>query len=179
MGGAYQSAMDVVYRISIWIAGLALIVMTVIIPIGVFNRYVLGTGSQWPEPLAILCMVVFTFIGAAASYRAGVHIAVTMVTERVPERFRPPLLYLVDVLMAALSVFIMIYGWNLCMVTWDQSIAEFPMLSVGVTYLPLPVGAAITLLFVIEQFFFGPQKDRALVRKGNPSSDEIQAGGDA
>ena len=83
--------MDFVYR-CIWISGLALIVMTVVIPIGVFNRYVLGTGSQWPEPLAILCMVVFTFIGAAASYRAGVHIAVTMVTDRVPERFRRILL---------------------------------------------------------------------------------------
>jgi TRAP-type C4-dicarboxylate transport system permease small subunit len=30
----------------------------------VFTRYVLGTGSQWPEPIAILLMVVFTFIGA-------------------------------------------------------------------------------------------------------------------
>ena len=65
------------------------------------------------------------------------------------------------------------------MVTWDQSIAEFPALSVGLTYLPLPVGAAVTLLFVIEQFFFGPQKNRPLVRKGDPGSDELHAGGDA
>jgi TRAP-type C4-dicarboxylate transport system permease small subunit len=170
-------AMDVLYLASIWISGLALLVMTIVIPIGVFNRYVLGTGSQWPEPLAILCMVVFTFLGAAASYRAGVHIAVTMLTDRVPEQYRPALTYVVDALMAALSVFIIIYGIELCKVTWNQTIAEFPTLSVGVTYLPLPVGAAVTLLFVIEQFFYGSQMHRPLVRKGDPSSEEIKVGG--
>ena len=55
--------------------------MSLIIPWGVFTRYVLGTGSQWPEPIAILLMMVFTFVGAAASYRAGAHIAVDMFTD--------------------------------------------------------------------------------------------------
>ena len=40
--------------------------------------------------------------------------------------------------------------------TWHQSIAEFPFLSVGVTYLPIPVGGAITLLFVLERVLIGP-----------------------
>ena len=70
-----------------------------------------------------------------------------------------------------------VYGWALCQVTWNQTIAEFPALSVGVTYLPLPVGAAVTLLFVIEQFFFGSQMHRPLVRKGDPSSEEVNLGG--
>ena len=56
--------------------------MSLIIPVGVFTRYVLGYGAQWPEPIAILLMVVFTFIGAAAAYRAGGHIAVAMLTDR-------------------------------------------------------------------------------------------------
>jgi TRAP-type C4-dicarboxylate transport system permease small subunit len=179
MRETYVRAMDVVYLASIWMSGLALIVMTIVIPIGVFNRYVMGSGSQWPEPLAILCMVVFTFLGAAASYRAGVHIAVTMVTDRVPEQYRSALTLVVDALMAALCVFMIVYGWALCQVTWNQTIAEFPALSVGVTYLPLPVGAAVTLLFVIEQFFFGSQMHRPLVRKGDPSSEEVNLGGKA
>ena len=39
-------------------------------------------------------------------------------------------------------------GW--CKATWHNTIAEFPFLSVGVTYLPIPIGGAITLLFIIE-----------------------------
>lgn len=179
MRNSIPRALDALYLACMWISGLALIVMTVAIPIGVFNRYVLGKGSQWPEPMAILCMVVFTFVGAAAAYRAGSHIAVTMITDRVPPKFQAVLIRLVDVLMVALCVFMIVYGSQLCQITWNQTIADFPALSVGVTYLPLPVGAAVTLLFVIEQFFLGPQALRPIVRKGNPGAEEINVGGEA
>jgi TRAP-type C4-dicarboxylate transport system permease small subunit len=49
---------------------------------------VLGFGAQWPEPIAILLMVIFTFVGAAAAYRAGAHIAVAMLTDRLPAALR-------------------------------------------------------------------------------------------
>jgi TRAP-type C4-dicarboxylate transport system permease small subunit len=75
---------DTLYLACIWVAGLSVFVMCPDHPWGVFARYVLGTGSSWPEPIAILLMVVFTFIGAAASYRAGAHIAVAMLTDRMP-----------------------------------------------------------------------------------------------
>ena len=79
---------DALYLACLWIAGIAIVVMSVIIPWGIFTRYVLGTGSQWPEPVAILMMVVFTFLGAAVSYRAGAHIAVAMLTDRLPAAAR-------------------------------------------------------------------------------------------
>jgi TRAP-type C4-dicarboxylate transport system permease small subunit len=156
--------LDIVYLACIWIAGAAIIVMTIIIPWGVLNRYVFGRGSDWPEPVAILCMVVFTFIGAAASYRAGRHIAVTMLTDRVPPSWRLPLMWIVDVLMALLALFILVWGTKLCIGTWNQSVGAFPVLKVGVTYLPLPIGSAVTLLFVIERMIAGPQTERAVVQ---------------
>lgn len=57
-------------------------------PIGIFARYVLNNALSWPEPVAILCMVTFTFIGAAVSYRAGSHIAVSMVIDRLGDASR-------------------------------------------------------------------------------------------
>ena len=80
---------DRLYLACIWIAGISIIVMSFIIPWGIFTRYVLGTGSQWPEPIAIMLMVVFTFMGAAAGYRANAHISVAMVTDRLPAAVRP------------------------------------------------------------------------------------------
>jgi TRAP-type C4-dicarboxylate transport system permease small subunit len=35
--------------------------------------------------------------------------------------------------------------------TWYNSIAEFPDLSAGVTYMPIPVAGVVMLLFVIER----------------------------
>ena len=38
--------------------------------------------------------------------------------------------------------------------------AEFPWLSVGVVYMPIPLGGLLTLLFIIEKIWLGePPKD--------------------
>jgi len=130
MGECYSSVMDFLYRVSMWIAGIALLVMVAIIPIGIFARYVLNNALSWPEPVAILCMVTFTFIGAAVSYRAGSHIAVSMVIDRL---------------------------------------GDASLLSAGQNYLPLPIGSAITLLFIAEKIFRGPQYQRPVVMLGSTS----------
>ncbi|MBU1565468.1 MAG: TRAP transporter small permease [Proteobacteria bacterium] len=171
--------MDWLYRLCIWISGFSLLIMTIVIPIGIFNRYVLGHGSMWPEPLAILCMIIFTFVGAAASYRAGGHIAVTMLTDRLPEKTRPALSFIVNLLMIVLSLFVAWYGVSLCLVTWDQYIAEFPILRVGLTYLPLPIGSLLTLLFIIEYMVFGSQHNRPVVMIGAPGAGNNDSKPDA
>jgi TRAP-type C4-dicarboxylate transport system permease small subunit len=45
------------------------------------------------------------------------------------------------------------WGMNLVQLTYHQSIAEFPGFSVGLSYLPIPIGGAITALFVIERLW--------------------------
>ncbi|MEY4882869.1 MAG: hypothetical protein RIS34_723 [Pseudomonadota bacterium] len=155
--------MDVLYLGCIWAAGVAIFLMSVIIPCGVFARYVLGVGAQWPEPIAILLMVVFTFIGAAASYRAGAHIAVSMLTDRLPPNLRAACAVLVDLLMGLVCLFVMVWGGKLVLGTMGQTLAEIPWMPVGVTYLPLPLGGLLTLVFVIEKMVFGSQHQRAVV----------------
>ncbi len=149
--------------------------MSLIIPWGVFTRYVLGAGSQWPEPIAILLMMVFTFIGAAAAYRAGAHIAVDMFTSRMPKAWQRASALLVDLLMAAVCIFVVFYGTRLCIETWHQSIAELPWLPVGVTYAALPIGSAITLLFVVERMLHGPQAHRPAVAIVEPTGPDAEA----
>ncbi|MER2526963.1 MAG: TRAP transporter small permease [Candidatus Competibacter denitrificans] len=166
MVATYMRFLDAVYLACIWVSGIALFAMTIIIPWGIINRYILGAGSAWPEPMAILCMVLFTFVGAAASYRANAHIAVTMFTDRLPQSWLPALRWIVDILMALLAIFIVIWGIKLCAGTWNQPVAQFPVLSVGLTYLPLPLGSALTLLFIIERMLAGPQNKRPVVDFG-------------
>jgi TRAP-type C4-dicarboxylate transport system permease small subunit len=52
----------------------------------------------------------------------------------------------------------------LCLGTMGQTLAELPWLPVGVTYAPLPLGAFLTLIFVVEKMVFGSQHERAVVR---------------
>lgn len=155
--------LDLVYLACIWVAGACIFFMSLFIPWGIFSRYVLGTGAQWPEPISILLMVVFTFLGAACSYRAGGHIAVEMFAQRLPSGVRRPLRGVVHIQMLGVSLFMLWYGIQLCMGTWGQSIPELPWMPVGFTYLPVPIGGAVTALFVLEHIFLGNPRLRAVV----------------
>ncbi|ALE87527.1 TRAP transporter small permease [Pseudomonas versuta] len=155
---------DMLYRVCIGIAGLSVLTMTLIIPWGIFARYVLGSGSSWPEPVAILLMVVFTFFGAAASYRAGAHMAVSMAVERMPPMVRKQAALLVQVLMVVVCLFMAVKGFKLCATTWNQFLGEMPSLRVGISYLPIPIGGLVTLVFVLEKLFLGDQSHRRAVR---------------
>ena len=169
MKEAYCNAMDKVYWLCIWIAGLAMTVMTLVIPVQVVARKWLNSGLSWPEPAALVCMIVFTFIGSAAAYRAGSHIAVTMLTDRLPEGAQAVAARIVDILMAAIALFVIYYGGDrvLFFMGTKQSLPDFPSLQVYWTYLPLPIGSLATLLFVIEAILFGRQNHRPIVMIGS------------
>ena len=79
-----------------------------------------------PEPIAIICMVTFTFIGAAVSYRAGSHIAVNMLTDRLPASLQRVCARVVDLLMLLISGLMCWYSYWLCVELWEQPVAEFP-----------------------------------------------------
>ncbi|MSU92391.1 TRAP transporter small permease [Pseudomonas mandelii] len=155
---------DRIYMTCIWVAGLSVLTISLIIPWGVFARYVLGTGSSWPEPAAILLMMVFTFIGAAASYRAGAHMAVAMLTDRMPPGVRNAMAIVSQLLMATICLFMTIWGTKLCLSTWNQFMSAMPTLRVGITYMPIPIGGLLTLIFVLEKLLLGDQSNRRVVR---------------
>jgi TRAP-type C4-dicarboxylate transport system permease small subunit len=155
MAGAYRRAMDVAYLVCVVIAGVALVAISAVIPWAVFTRYVLNSAASWPETTAVLLTIVLTFYGAAACYRIGVHMSVNVAVDMLPPGVRRIIDFLVDMLMAMMDVYMIIYCVKLCVATWYISIAEFPALSVGVVYSPIPIGGIFTLLFVIEKVTIG------------------------
>lgn len=156
MSMSFRKAMDGLYLLCVMVAGTALVLISAVIPWGVFTRYVLNSAASWPEPMAILLAIVLTFIGAAACYRSALHMRVRVVVLLLPQVGQRIVDLISELLMASISIFMMIWGGRLVETTWHQSIAEFPFLSVGVTYLPIPIGGLITLLFVIERIVIGP-----------------------
>ena len=163
---------DGLYSACVWVAGLSIAIMSLIIPWGIFTRYVLGSGSQWPEPVSILLMVLFTFLGSASAYRAGSHIAVAMITSRLPAGLRYFVAKLMTLLMGLVALFMAYYGVTLVMSTWGQSIPEIPSMRAGAAYLPVPIAGAITFLFVLENLLYGDQSQRSAVQ----GDAELEAG---
>jgi TRAP-type C4-dicarboxylate transport system permease small subunit len=159
MAATYRRTMDALYLACVVIGCIALVLISAIIPWAVFTRYVLNSAASWPEPMAVLLTIVLTFIGAAAGYRLNLHMNVSFFADMLPARFRGLLDLVVQLLMALIAIFMIVWGGRLVEVTWHNTIADFPFLSVGVTYLPIPIGGACLLLFIVERILLGAPPD--------------------
>lgn len=154
--GLFRRAMNALYWTGAVASCLALVLISAVIPWAVYTRYILNSAASWPEPLAVLLTVAVTFIGAANCYRQRVHMNMTVGTNLLSPRLRVAAGFAAELLMAAMALFMMVWGLKLVHATWGNSVDEFPRLSVGITYLPIPVSGAMLLLFVIERLTIGP-----------------------
>jgi len=159
MSQHFRKAMDALYLACVVIAGTSLVLISAVIPWAVWTRYVINRAASWPEPMAVLLTIVLTFFGAAACYRLGLHMNVSLAVTKLPPRWRRVTDFIVEILMATMALFMVAKGIGLCQATWSNTIADFPWLSVGVTYLPIPIGGAILFLFVIERVTLGQPVD--------------------
>ena len=161
MASLFRRAMDFLYWGCVTVGIVSLVLISAVIPWAVFTRYVLNSAASWPEPTAVLLTIVLTFIGAAAGYRFHVHMNVSFFVDLLPEPLRRLMDIFVQLLMAAVALFMTIWGAQLVEVTWYNTIADFPTLSVGVTYLPIPIGGFCLLLFIAERIVLGTPPDPA------------------
>ncbi len=161
MAALYRKLMDWLYLACVVVGVTALVLISAVIPWAVFTRYVLNSAASWPEPMAVLLTILVTFIGAAAGYRYNVHMSLSYFANKLPKPLRRMVEIIVQLLMAAVAIFMTVWGARLVEVTWHNTIGDFPLLSVGVTYLPIPVGGACLLLFIIERALIGAPDDPA------------------
>jgi TRAP-type C4-dicarboxylate transport system permease small subunit len=164
MVARYIKAMDAIHAACLLVAGACLVLITLIIPYGVFCRYVLNSAASWPEPMAVLLMIVMSFLSAVVCYREHLHIGVGVLPAFLNEPAKSYLGWLLEAGMLATNLFMLVWGIKLVQATWYQAIPEFPVVWVGLAYLPIPIGGALTALFVIERlmtqkFFSEPEPE--------------------
>ena len=152
----FRRSMDALYWGCVALGGTALVLISAVIPWAVYTRYVLNRAASWPEPFAVLLTIVLTFFGAAACYRRGQHMNISVFTAMLPAGTRRAVDFLAEALVGLFALFMAFYGTKLVMATWYNTIPDFPALSVGLTYLPIPLGGAILFLFVVERVALGP-----------------------
>ena len=145
--------MDVLHRFCMIIAGACLVTITLIIPWGVFTRYVLNSASSWPEPMAVLLMIWFSFLAASICYRENLHIGVAVIPMMLEGNARTRRRLADRSLHDGHQPVHVLVGHQAGpghVVPVDR---RFSLVSVGASYLPVPIGGLITALFVIERLW--------------------------
>jgi len=99
MKAHYIRAMDAVHNACLFVAGACLVVITIIVPYGVFTRYALNSAASWPEPMAILLMIVLSFLSAVVCYREHLHIGVGVLPAFLDEPAKSVLGFFLELLL--------------------------------------------------------------------------------
>ena len=137
---------DLLARICVLLAGIALVVMTVIFAWLVFGRYVLNDTPTWVEQVSLLLVMVIAFFGAAAGVHNHTHLSVVVFRNIVPTPVRTTFVIISDILMAGFGGMMFWYGIELTKFKWNTLIPLIQW-SEGLRSLPLTISGALLFLF--------------------------------
>ena len=138
--------------LSKWVASIGLILMTAIIVVQVFFRYVLNNSPVWAEQAALLLMIWYVFIAAAAGVREGFHIRIAVIAESLPDGLQRWVRSLTHLLVLLFGVAMAVFGAQLSVVTWEHVIPTLG-LSRGLAYIPISISGVLIVGFSAEQLF--------------------------
>lgn len=114
----------------------------------VFARYVLQKSPIWVEEFSVTAIMWIGLLGAAAAVWTGDHMRLELVTKRLPRRLGLLLEILIDLAIGYFALFLLTQGLVLTEAMWTSMMSTIP-LTLGITYLVLPLAAAFMLLFAI------------------------------
>ena len=141
-----DNAFDLIARICLLLAGIALVAMTAIFAWLVFGRYVLNDTPTWVEQVSLLLVMVIAFLGAAVGVHQHTHLSVVIFRNVVPSWLRTVFVVISDVMMAVFGAMMFWHGLELTRFKWS---AQIPLIqwSEGLRSLPLTTCGALLFLF--------------------------------
>ena len=123
-------------------------VMTVVIIIQVFLRYLFSFSLSWSEEVARYLMIWVAFLGASLALKKGLHIGVELVISRVGQKVKKWILLVSQASILIFLLYLTVGGGKLAWAVRDQSSPAL-LFSMGWAYLSAPVGG---LFMVIQSF---------------------------
>jgi TRAP-type C4-dicarboxylate transport system permease small subunit len=135
--------------LALWLAAAGMILMTALVAWQVFARYVLNASPSWTEPLSILVMSWFIFLGAAVGVRENFHMGFDVLIHFLPGA-GPWMRAISDLAVLVFGLGMTVYGSQLMLQTWTATI---PVLHLpgGFAYMPLVAGGILITLFALER----------------------------
>lgn len=135
-------------------------IMTVIIIIQVFMRYLFLFSLSWSEEVARYLMIWVSFLGASLALKYGFHIGVEFIMNRIPEKIRGWVHLVAKIGILIFLIYFTIGGFRISWAVRDQDSPAL-LFSMAYAYLAAPVGG----LFMIIQLLNLLVEDWGKVRK--------------
>ena len=136
--------------LSLWLAGIGLVAMTILVAWQVFCRYVLNDSPSWTEPGAVMLMSWFIFLGAAVGVRENYHLGFDVLLYVLPKSGKKWLRMISDLVAFAFGIGMVWYGSQLVSLTWNTTLPSLGI-SGAWDYVPVVAGGILISLFSLER----------------------------
>lgn len=130
------------------LTGVGLVALTLMFGWLVYGRYVLNATPTWVEQVALLLVMVITFLGAAVGIHENTHLGVSYFREIAPQTVRKVFTAVSHVLLAGFGALMMWHSYSLALFKWGSMI---PLINVpeGLRAIPITICGGLILLFSI------------------------------
>lgn len=152
----YDAMLSALDRIASWIVTASMAVLTVVLLLQVFFRYVMNDSLVWGWDVPRVCFIWAVMFAIPLGIRFNAHVGIELLVDRFNEGARRFVIWLNALLILILSGTIAYYAALLTGDTWDQLMPGIP-LSVGVFYASLLIGQVHTCLHVGRILITGEQ----------------------
>lgn len=147
-------------RSDIWLTGTMFVVLTGITFVGVIMRYFIHRPFTWLEELQLALFLGVVYLGGAAAFRHGSHVAIDFLVERFPAAVQRIILIGVHVIVVGVLGYFAIQGAGLA-ATMAQtgrvtSILRIPSVLI---YSMIPIGLFWTIINYLITVVYGEEPD--------------------
>jgi TRAP-type C4-dicarboxylate transport system permease small subunit len=150
----YQAVLNAIDRVVSWTIIAAMAVLTVVMVLQVFYRYVLNDSLRWGWDIPRLCFIWVLLLSIPLAIRYNAHVGIDLVVERFGEAARRRTRVFNAAFMLLLSAMAAYYGFQLARETWDQMMPGID-LSVGLFYVGLVISQVHSCLHIAKIIMTG------------------------
>ena len=172
-----NSWLKILCNLDLFIASIAMVVLTLVTAAGVVMRYIVKNPILWQEEVQAFCPVWMIFLGASVAFRAGSIVAIEMVVESLPEKAQRIVGYIVDMIVLFVLSFLMVKSHAYIQQVFGQSGRPTPILRIPYTliYGVAPYGCALMMIsYILSKYL--PKFIAAInIDVGNPEESEVMA----
>lgn len=150
-----KPAYDIVYKITLFVCKILLVVDILITSMAVLGRYVsVIPDPAWSEEIVLTCMSYMAVLSAALAIRKGSHIRMTALDGYLPKKMVISLDILADVAVFILAIVMIVVGWRYAVEIGSKgTYVSIPTLSRFWKYFPVPLAGVAMLIFEIEAVY--------------------------
>lgn len=143
--------LKILCNLDLFIASVAMVVLTLVTAAGVFMRYIAKNPILWQEEIQAFCQVWMIFLGGSVAFRAGSIVAIEMFVDSLPEKGQKIMGYIVDLIVLFVLSFLMVKSHAYIQQVFGQSGRPTPILRIPYTviYGVAPYGCALMMVSYI------------------------------